>query len=335
MVALVPHHVYYKLEKKNNPYHESKKGLPSPKIKKEENDDPENNSSIDESEEKETEDTTETVIPGFVDSDIIAERDILKKRLRQKLNTLRAQRNAPPLTEDEFIPGKISKRSKDLNKDIKKLGKKDKKDLKKLGKQEKKMKKGKYQPRTLDSILLQNKSQSSLKSQNTSQKSTTDDTTIEYATFDFSSGEPVPTYLQNKKRPSKSQLLKQVQDKKVQQQELQGTEQGDALVKKEAWDTMKKRAQGEKVLNDADKLKKSIKRGQQLKKKRKKEWNQRISKTKKSQVMAQKKRTDNIAAAKERKFGGKRKKSFSNNQPPNKKQRVGFEGTRKQIINKE
>jgi len=237
---------------------------------------------------------------------------------------LRSRRNAPPITEEDFNSGNLNKKEK-IN-------------LKRLEKKEKKKQKQQHKNMTINKLLqkqtISGHSTSSPRGQNTPQKSTTEDTTIEYATFDFSSGAPVPTYLLNKKKPSKSQLLKQVQEKKHQQQELQGTEQGDALVKQEAWDNMKKRAQGEKVLNDTDKLKKSIKRDQYLKKKRRKEWKQRVKKSKKTQDLVQKKRSDNIATAKERKFSGKRKKSFSNSRPPTKKQRVGFEGKRKEIINK-
>jgi len=111
----------------------------------------------------------------------------------------------------------------------------------------------------------------------------------------------VPSYLQNKRKPSKSFLLKQVQEKKRKLQELQGTEEGEALAKQEAWTTMKKRAQGEKVKNDVEKLKKSIKREQHQKKKSKKEWDQRTSSQKRSQIAAQKKRNENIQAAKDRK----------------------------------
>jgi len=144
----------------------------------------------------------------------------------------------------------------------------------------------------------------------------------------------VPSYLQNKRKPSKSFLLKQVQEKKRKLQELQGTEEGEALAKQEAWTTMKKRAQGEKVKNDAEKLKKSIKREQHQKKKSKKEWDQRTSSQKRAQIAAQKKRNENIQAAKDRKrdkrLGIKKKKPT-----PNKKsQRRGFEGEKKEYLNK-
>jgi len=215
----------------------------------------------------------EDIVPGFVAT--IAEREELKRRLREKVNAMRAKRNAPPLTDDP--------ENKSLEPPAKRF-KVEERRKEKL-KNSKKKKNKSVSPNKVVAIPKIQQKQS-------------DDTTIEFATFDFSSGAPVPTYLQNKRKPSKNFLLKQVQEKKKKFQELQGTEEGDALVKQDAWASMKKKAQGEKVKNDVEKLKKSIKREQHQKKKSKKEWDTRIGAQKKSQITAQKKRAENIAAAK-------------------------------------
>lgn len=52
-------------------------------------------------------------------------------------------------------------------------------------------------------------------------------TALEFATFDFSSGKPVPLYLKTgKRKPSKYALLKQAQDQKEKLEAVKGTEEG-------------------------------------------------------------------------------------------------------------
>eukprot|EP01123_Difflugia_compressa_P007573 TRINITY_DN2061_c0_g1_i3.p1 TRINITY_DN2061_c0_g1~~TRINITY_DN2061_c0_g1_i3.p1 ORF type:complete len:373 (+),score=122.65 TRINITY_DN2061_c0_g1_i3:30-1148(+) len=255
------------------------------------------------------------ILPGFIDSQIVTEREELKKKLRERLNALRAKRNAPPISDDtENTVEPPSKKRKVEEKKSKK----------------KKKQKGTPTKQTSNTTLSNTPTTKS--KPNTPKNS--DDSTIEhFSKFDFSSGVPVPTYLQNKRKPSKAQLLKKVQEQKKILHELHGTEEGDALARQEAWDTMKKKAQGEKIKNDPEKLKKSIKRDMQQKKKSKREWDQRVSLQKKSQKEAQKKRQENIEKLKERKRdkrqGIKRKKTSST-----KTQRRGFEGEKKHYLNK-
>jgi len=258
----------------------------------------------DENEETENGSLHSEIVPGFIDTDIIAEREELKRRLREKVNALRAKRNAPPLSDDP--------ENKSIEPPAKRRKVEERRKEKFKTKENKKPKQATPSPASKPKNLK-----------------ASDDATIEFATFDFSSGAPVPSYLQNKKKPSKSFLLKQVQEKKRKLVELQGTEEGEALAKQDAWASMKKKAQGEKVKNDAEKLKKSIKREQHQKKKSKKEWDQRTSTQKRAQVAAQKKRSENIQASKDRKrdkrLGIKRKKSIP-------KKRRGFEGEKKKNI---
>jgi len=60
----------------------------------------------------------------------------------------------------------------------------------------------------------------------------------------------------NKRKPTKSQLLKKVEAKKQRLEQLQNTEEGKILASKMAWDTMKKRATGEKIKDDPKKIEK-------------------------------------------------------------------------------
>jgi len=80
---------------------------------------------------------------------------------------------------------------------------------------------------------------------------------IEFASFDTSSGKPVPTYLQSrKKKPSKAILLQQAQERKKELEILKETTDGQKVASAEAWSNMMKKAQGEKVKDDISKLKK-------------------------------------------------------------------------------
>jgi len=340
MLELIPPFAYFAQSgtPNNNTYIFKKSGVQSYKIKTKDKQiakfDPENYRSVPkilkeqskkDDDDDETEDPTKLqnesttnseITAGFVETDIVTVREELKKRLREKLNAMRTKRKAPSLSDDPENKAieppakrrKIEERRKEKSK-----------------KKEDSMKKRKGSKGTKTPPKTPPKTQ-------TQPQKNVDDSTIEFATFDFSSGAPVPTYLQNKKRTSKTQLLKQVQEKKKKLNEQQGTEEGEKLAKQDAWATMKKRAQGEKVKNDVEKLKKSIKRDMSLKKKSKKDWDQRISLQKRSQIAAQKKRAENIAASKERKrdkrLGIKKKKS------PSKYQRRGFEGEKKEFINK-
>lgn len=53
---------------------------------------------------------------------------------------------------------------------------------------------------------------------------------------------------------------------------LQGTAEGKKLASEQAWENMFKKAQGEKVKDDINKLKKTVKREQSQKKKSQKDW---------------------------------------------------------------
>jgi len=249
------------------------------------------------------------VLPGFIDSDIVKEREELKRRLREKLNALRAKRSAPPLTDEPSLEPPKKRVKTEKNK-----------------KKEKRKKKHK-QPPTPSQTQAQGQSQTQQSAAQQTQKPQQQND-IEYGKFDIGSTGPVPTYL-TKRKPSKTALLKQAQEKKQKLQELKGTEEGEALIKQEAWTTAKKKLIGEKVFDDPDRLKKSIKRDEQKKKKSKKEWDQRIRTQRNQQISAQKKREENISAAKE-----KRKERKLGIKPRKPSKRAGFEGEKKQVINK-
>ena len=94
------------------------------------------------------------------------------------------------------------------------------------------------------------------------------------------------------------------------------------LAEKDIWLNARKRAHGERIRDDTSLLKKTLKRKQKQKKKSEKEWDTRIEGVKKGQDMRQKKRESNLQKRKEEKGSkGKKKKG---GKP---KARPGFEGS--------
>ncbi|XP_022193417.2 surfeit locus protein 6 homolog [Nilaparvata lugens] len=81
------------------------------------------------------------------------------------------------------------------------------------------------------------------------------------------------------------------------------------LKEKHMWVSALKRAEGGKVKDDVELLKKSVRKQTQIKNQRKKKWEERVHAVEKKKEERQKKRTDNIAARKKEKKKNKIKKS--------------------------
>lgn len=108
-----------------------------------------------------------------------------------------------------------------------------------------------------------------------------------------------------------------------QQARLSGLDEGKKaeIAEKDVWLNARKRAQGERIRDNASLLKKTLQRKQKQKKKSEKDWNNRIEGVKKTADARQKKRETNLAKRKEEK-GVKGKKK-----PGKAKARPGFEGS--------
>ncbi|KAF2195466.1 SURF6-domain-containing protein [Zopfia rhizophila CBS 207.26] len=132
-------------------------------------------------------------------------------------------------------------------------------------------------------------------------------------------------FLESRKRkgPSDPKTALEAAEKKRSRISALDEEKRKDIEQKDLWLTAKKRAQGEKVHDDAALLRKNLKRKEKAKAKSKQEWKDRITNIEKGREMKQKKREENLKKRKEDK-GSKGKKS---KKLPKKPKRPGFEGT--------
>lgn len=131
-----------------------------------------------------------------------------------------------------------------------------------------------------------------------------------FSKFDFSE-------IGAKKKPPKTEkdpkkVLEQLKQRKEKLKELEQSgekEKAEEMKEKEAWKAALAKAGGEKVKDDPDLLKKTIKRQEQKKKQSSKKWESRVENVKKGIRERQDKRQDNIAKRKKDKKMNKLKKA--------------------------
>jgi hypothetical protein len=138
-------------------------------------------------------------------------------------------------------------------------------------------------------------------------------------------------FLESRKRKGKSDAktaLEAAEKKRARLSALDEANRKD-IEEKDLWLTAKKRAQGEKVLDDPTLLKKTVKRQEKEKAKSKQEWKERLTNVQKGKEMRQKKRETNLKKRKEEKGqkGKGKGKGKKASKPGKKVKRPGFEGT--------
>lgn len=99
------------------------------------------------------------------------------------------------------------------------------------------------------------------------------------------------------------------------------------IEEKDLWLSAKKRAQGEKVFDDVNLLKKTLKRQEKQKNKSTQEWKERIKSVRDVEERKQKKREDNLKKRRDEKGQKKQKGKTKVKKPGKKVKRPGFEGT--------
>jgi hypothetical protein len=128
-----------------------------------------------------------------------------------------------------------------------------------------------------------------------------------------------------KGRSDPKTALEAAEKKRARLNALDETKRKD-IQDKDLWLSANKRAQGERVHDDAGLLKKSLKRQEKEKAKSKKEWKDRIFNVSKGKELKQKKREQNLQKRKDDK-GSKGSKGKKVKKPGKKVKRPGFEGT--------
>lgn len=147
---------------------------------------------------------------------------------------------------------------------------------------------------------------------------------LDFGTFEYSNdGKPTPAYLvKRKKRLSTQALLKKAEHEKNLAVTLQSDEKGKEILAQKNLDKAILKLQGQKVKDDPKLLAKTLKRKEKAKEKSRKEWAEREKNVADRQKQRQDKRKSNIDRF--------RKHSGSSQA----KARPGFEGARKDFLNK-
>ncbi|XP_076348046.1 uncharacterized protein LOC143245572 [Tachypleus tridentatus] len=132
-----------------------------------------------------------------------------------------------------------------------------------------------------------------------------------YSKFDFSeSGIPEKKKGEHSGKNHKKILEHVQQDKiKLQKLEVQNPEKAQELQEKTSWMKAIDKAEGVKVKDNTELLKKSMKKEEQKKKKSRKQWQTRLDNAKKIQLEKQKRRRDNIHAKKQEKIAKRIKRA--------------------------
>jgi hypothetical protein len=158
------------------------------------------------------------------------------------------------------------------------------------------------------------------------------DTNFSFGRVKFADGEQLDTNhsglvsTHRKKGPSDTKSALQVAERKEARiNGLDDMKRAD-IVEKDAWLNAKKKAHGERVRDDTDLLRKTLKRKDKDKQKSEREWNDRITGVQRSQELRQRKREENIQKRKDEKRNkGKGGKIAKKSTRP--KSRPGFEGS--------
>jgi hypothetical protein len=252
--------------------------------------------------------------------------EALKTRLYAKIEAMRAARNAdglngkPAKNRAELIEARRLKQEK--RKQHKKELRQEAKDAEKAAEMEAKLAEMRGSPSVASDIFGPARSRLGTLSPPNN---------FSFGRVAFKDGQRVNSTLSGivdggKKKPAMDtrQALLQAEKKKARLMSFDDEKRAD-IEEKDVWLNAKKKVNGERVRDDTNLLKKTLKRKEKIKLKSETEWNERIEGVKKGQDFKIKKREANLAKRKEEK-GGKGKGS-KKGAPKKKKNRPGFEGS--------
>ncbi|KAL8684062.1 MAG: hypothetical protein Q9186_000092 [Xanthomendoza sp. 1 TL-2023] len=246
----------------------------------------------------------------------------LEARLRRRIEDLRASRNAdglngkPARSRQELIEARRQKAEQ---------GKAHKKELRRKEKEEAARKQAETLAR--GSPLLSPASGSLIAPSSSSEQPDTNN--FSFGRIAFADGQQASAQLQSLIDPKHKTkgpqdpftALKAAQNKEARFNSLDEGKR-ENIAEKDMWLNARKRAHGERVRDDTNLLKKTLKRREKQKKKSEKEWGERLEGVKKAGEVKQRKREDNLAKRREEKG-----KKGSKKAKAGKKKRPGFEGS--------
>ena len=246
----------------------------------------------------------------------------LEARLRQRIDELRARRNAdglngkPARTRQELIEARRQKAEQ---------SKAYKKELRRKEKEETARKQAETLAR--GSPLLSPRSGFLNAPSPSSEQPDTNN--FSFGRIAFADGQQTSARLDSLVDPKQKTkgpqdpltALKAAQSKEARIRSLDENKQ-ENIAEKEMWANARKRAHGERVRDDTNLLKKTLKRKEKQKKKSEKEWGERLEGVRKAGEIKQRKREDNLTKRREEKGKKGPKKAKGG-----KKKRPGFEGS--------
>lgn len=218
----------------------------------------------------------------------------------------------------EDLRARIQEKIKSMKEKRKSLGKEDymekKRIKKKLGEMKKKMRKASQKQGAKGAQLKGAPLANGLGSPKHGPAKTgivNSDGKLVFSKFDFSEAEKPSKKDGKPGRKNFKKLLEKVNQDKEKLEALKETDKEKAkkLVEKTAWQNALQKAQGIKVRDDPNMLKKSIKKQDQKKRKTQKEWQERDEKVEKKKQDRQDKRKKNIQAKKQSRIDQKVKKA--------------------------
>ncbi|KAF2835151.1 SURF6-domain-containing protein, partial [Patellaria atrata CBS 101060] len=250
--------------------------------------------------------------------------EILRARLHEKIEALRAARKAdgpdgrPARNRQELLDARRKKEEqrKTHKKELRKLAKED--EERAAAEAELARLRGSGSPLSTSGLF--------------SPVNTELQTNFSFGRVAFDDGQQVDSTLSElfdpKRRKGPQDPRTALEAAKNKQARLSGldVEKRKDIEEKNMWLNAKKRAHGERVRDDTNLLKKTLKRQEKTKMKSEREWNDRIEGVKKGQEIRQKKREENLQKRKEEKgTKGKSNKGKPKSKKP--KGRPGFEGS--------
>lgn len=180
------------------------------------------------------------IIPGF-SNNVILDNQELNKRFQERLASLRNKRKAPdgtPFSSSFLLSHIVRSRShsRSLEPENQEHARKRQKiEVRRIEKKEKKKRRDNSKQKSGPSVPKEGLSRHLQETKRKNPESP-DLKSIEFASFDMSSGAPVPLYLQKRnKRPSNAVLLQKAEEQREKLKALEGTEEGKVCLEVGSW----------------------------------------------------------------------------------------------------